>query len=477
MNNKKSEKVTVIINNKELLEWPRLMCEKISKLECLDKIIILDNGSSSRKLLQWYKNCEHEVIFLENLGHTAAWISGVLDKIETNFYVVTDPDLDISEIPDDTLIKMIEILNNNPDFGKVGLSLCTDDVPESSPYFQHVNQYEKIIQSKISNDGKYMLAPVDTTFALYDKRISKDYKVNGVRMVKPYEAKHNPWYYSSKYDNSEFENYINKADSNFSSYKKFTTDTIDNKLKYLYQVKKGKVSTKWSSYFEVYEKVLSHIKDQKVSLLEIGVQNGGSLDIWAEYFDNAVNLVGCDINPKVEELEYNDPRIKVIGKSATHPETHALIKKISSEGYDVIIDDGSHRSMDTLSNFINYFDLLKPGGFFIIEDMHCAYWEEYGGGYFNDLSISNFMKKIPDLINIEHCREDYNAAKLFKSFFMSEAVPEFLKNGSIYSISSYNSIYVIEKSSKNKLPILGNVVIVGEEALVDSRVLNHKINN
>lgn len=469
-----SEMVTVIINNKDLLNWPRSMCQKINQLKGLEEIIILDNGSTNKELLNWYKECDFKVIFLENLGHTAPWSSGVLERIKTNYYIVTDPDLDIIDIPDDVFLKMIALLSDKPELRKVGLSLKTADIPEKSPYFQHVNNYEVKIQSQFESSGEYMLAPVDTTFALYDKRISNAYEVSGVRLPKPYEARHLPWYIIDKHENLEFSYYIDNANSDFSSYKKYTKGSAKTRLEYLYRKKSGKVSTKWNSYFEIYERHLDKFKNDELSLLEIGVQNGGSLDIWAEYFRNAKNLVGCDINPKVSELKYEDNRIKVIGMAATNPEAYANIINIEPNGYDIIIDDGSHRSMDTLSNFINYFDVLKPGGLFIIEDMHCAYWEEYGGGFFNELSISNFMKKILDLINIEHCRNDFDSNKLFKSFFIGSQVPKFLTDNSIYSISAYNSIYIIEKSSEKSLPLLGEVVIVGDVALIDDRVLGHR---
>lgn len=465
------EKVTVIINNRDLLEWPRKMCEKISTLIGVDQIIILDNGSTNRELLQWYKSCPHKVFFLDNIGHTAAWTSGILNHIPNNYYVVTDPDLDIDDIPEDTLLKMIKLHQDKVNLGKVGLSLRTEDVPSDSPYYLHVNTYEKKIQSILSENGDYYEAPVDTTFALYDKRKLNSYEITGVRLPKPYEAKHNPWYLVDGHNNIEFREYLKKADKKFSSYKKFLPDSEKISLENLYKSKSGKVSTKWSSYFPVYEKALRKLKDENISLLEIGVQNGGSLEIWAEYFRHAKVLVGCDINPKVMELKFNDSRINVIGESALNSSAISKIKNISLEGYDVIVDDGSHRSSDSIMNFINYFDLLKPGGIFIIEDMHCAYWPEYGGGYFNELSISNFMKKIPDLLNIEHCRDDFTIDKLFQTFFINGSCPDFIKNNQIYSISTYNSVYVIEKSSSINRPLLGNVVIVGDEALIDDRVL------
>jgi len=58
-------------------------------------------------------------------------------------------------------------------------------------------------------------------------------------------------------------------------------------------------------------------------------------------------------------LKYEDPRITVIVGDATEQETYKITNEKASEGYDLIIDDGSHQSLDTISNFINYFPRLK----------------------------------------------------------------------------------------------------------------------
>ena len=53
-----------------------------------------------------------------------------------------------------------------------------------------------------------------------------------------------------------------------------------------------------------------------------------------------------------------------------------LINRENNEPYfDIIIDDGSHILSDILNTFKSYFQLLKPGGYFIIEDyMHPNYF-------------------------------------------------------------------------------------------------------
>ena len=62
--------------------------------------------------------------------------------------------------------------------------------------------------------------------------------------------------------------------------------------------KKGKSSDKWQSYLEVYDTLFYPLKNMPLSLVEIGVQNGGSLEIWAEYFSNALNIIGVDTDPR-----------------------------------------------------------------------------------------------------------------------------------------------------------------------------------
>jgi hypothetical protein len=469
---KSIERITVIINNRDLLDWPSAMCEHISRLTGLEEIIILDNGSSNRDLLQWYKLCPYKVIFLENLGHRAPWDSGILEHLKTDLYVVTDPDLDLSSLPNDTLLHLSELLEKYPTAGKVGLSLRTDCVQPTSPYFEHVRNYESKIQGEVIN-GEFFDAAIDTTFALYDRRCLSTYNVCGIRTVSPYVARHIPWEVENP--EGDFRYYLENCNSS-SSYKIFTNYRKDEgSLANLYsEYTFGKVSTKWESYFPIYDFWLSPTRDTTQNILEIGVQNGGSLEIQSRYFRKARAIIGADVNPLVNNLCFQDPRIKIIVGAAREKSTFQKILESAPNGYDLIIDDGSHHSIDTVLNFVMYFPLLNPGGLYIVEDMHCAYWEDYGGGLENPRSVAIFFKSIIDLINVEHARGKFNQCSLFKEFFDEAQLPTCLRDGSIFSIASYNSIYVIKKSTDRLKPFLGGCVIVGDEASVDDRVLAHR---
>lgn len=210
--------IPIIINNRNLLTWPKAMLEKIKTLNNVGDIFIIDNDSSYEPLLQWYKTNPCEIIKINNTGHTAPWDCGLVSKLNSTFYVVTDPDLGIDNIPNDTLNVLADKLTTIPELEKIGLGLEWEYVPPESPYYSHLQTYEKTrwLNSKIVKDV-YLDVHVDTTFALYTK---KSYFVGGGSVKYPYTAKHYPWEFTheQRKENVEFNYYIENA-SNSSSYK------------------------------------------------------------------------------------------------------------------------------------------------------------------------------------------------------------------------------------------------------------------
>ncbi len=169
-------------------------------------------------------------------------------------------------------------------------------------------------------------------------------------------------------------------------------------LKQLYATHRGKVSDKWSSYLPEYQRIFAEYRDKPVRLLEIGVQNGGSLEIWSQYFPNARKIVGCDIDSACAQLIYDDPRIAVVIGDANSDATQEAILGHAA-AFHIIIDDGSHRSSDVVKSFARYFPRLAYGGVFIAEDLHCSYWREYEGGLYDPFSSITFFKRLADTVN------------------------------------------------------------------------------
>ena len=83
-------------------------------------------------------------------------------------------------------------------------------------------------------------------------------------------------------------------------------------LKDLYQNHLGKVSDKWTIYLDKYEEKFSQYQTLPIKLFEIGILNGGSLEIFSKYFSDAELILGCDIDSKCRELHYHETNIKLI---------------------------------------------------------------------------------------------------------------------------------------------------------------------
>ena len=213
-----SEPVTVILNNCNLLTWPRAMVAAIESFEQLAEIIVVDNGSSYEPLLAWYETLAHPIIRLANIGHTAPWRPEVKARVKTSLYVVTDPDLDLSRTPRDCMRHLAECLARYPAAKKIGLGLTIDDVPPASPCYRLVQRIEKPYWDLPPFPGGVRAAPVDTTFAIHHKEIMDEYRVRGGRTDHPYTARHIPW--SVIEPDAEFRYYLDHANES-STYKRF----------------------------------------------------------------------------------------------------------------------------------------------------------------------------------------------------------------------------------------------------------------
>jgi hypothetical protein len=78
--------------------------------------------------------------------------------------------------------------------------------------------------------------------------------------------------------------------------------SMNNLLKQIFLNHTEKMSDKWTLYINEWDRIFTPYRDLPINLFEIGIQNGGSLEIWAKYFTNAKSIIGCDIDEKCREL-------------------------------------------------------------------------------------------------------------------------------------------------------------------------------
>lgn len=241
-------------------------------------------------------------------------------------------------------------------------------------------------------------------------------------------------------------------------------------LQDLYLAHEGKVSDKWSLYLAEYDRIFHPYREHPVRLLEIGVQNGGSLDVWSKYFSNAKVLIGCDINPDCAKLRYEDPRVSIVVGDANAEASWQAVADLAGR-LDVVIDDGSHVSGDIIESFLHYFPLLTSGGIYVAEDLHCSYWQQFEGGLFDPHSSISFFKALADVVNHEHwglpLQREYVLAGLTEKYGVdfSAAGLEL-----VHSVEFINSMCVVRKQAEPNNQ-LGIRVIAGQKDAVVGRNL------
>jgi hypothetical protein len=123
------------------------------------------------------------------------------------------------------------------------------------------------------------------------------------------------------------------------------------------------------SYLDIYESYLKSLRTSAVNVLELGVLNGSSLRVWRDFFSRG-NVYGIDIDPSA--LAHRSHRIAIeIGSQDDPVFLNAVFPDVD---LDLIIDDASHVNTFTVASFQQlFFNRLKPGGLYIIEDLDCSY--------------------------------------------------------------------------------------------------------
>ena len=208
--------------------------------------------------------------------------------------------------------------------------------------------------------------------------------------------------------------------------------------------KTGKLVDKWEQYLSIYEvEIAPYVaKGAPISLLEIGVQNGGSLELWSDYLPAGSRIVGIDIDPRVGDLTFANPNVSVIVHDATDGE--GLRPILGNSTFDVIVDDGSHICSDVIATFEFGFDYLAPGGKFIIEDLHTSYYPSHEGGFREPRSSIEWLKSVVDALNADHILPEANVPDRELSALRK-------LNALVGRIAFYDSVAVVEKLPVEKV--------------------------
>jgi SAM-dependent methyltransferase len=131
-------------------------------------------------------------------------------------------------------------------------------------------------------------------------------------------------------------------------------------------------------YLSHYETYFAPLREKPICILELGIDKGGSLLLWHDYFPKA-KIAGLDIRPVAIE---KNPRTFVFqGNQQDITLLDRIRNTVAPEGFDIVIDDASHIGLPTKTSFWHLFEKhLKPGGVYVIEDWRVSYWDEWVDG-------------------------------------------------------------------------------------------------
>ena len=130
----------------------------------------------------------------------------------------------------------------------------------------------------------------------------------------------------------------------------------------------------YHGYTPTYEHFLESHREEYTNILELGVWRGGSHKMWKDYFPNA-KIFGIDPFIEPDTKDVSDERITILKGSQDDKEL--IDNNFSDNQFDVIIDDGSHRSWHQQKSFLYLWSKLKNGGFYFIEDLAVCYLREF----------------------------------------------------------------------------------------------------
>lgn len=157
----------------------------------------------------------------------------------------------------------------------------------------------------------------------------------------------------------------------------------------------------WHFYTSHYERYFAALRDEPVRVLEIGIGGyndpnlgGASLRMWRDFFRRGL-IIGLDVYPKPG---VHGPRIRTVEGDQTDRE---LMARLGTQAgpFDIVVDDGSHLSSDVITTFGVLYPHVRPGGFYVIEDLQTSYWPEFGGSateFTSPHTTVGFLKTLVD---------------------------------------------------------------------------------
>jgi hypothetical protein len=152
--------------------------------------------------------------------------------------------------------------------------------------------------------------------------------------------------------------------------------TLDE-LAIQYETDKATIYPKESvhGYAPIYDRILTPLRDKPIKMLEVGVcmegtEGGHSIKMWNDYFTKA-NIHTFDIVDMSSKscITENDNVFFYRGDQSNREHMVNMYQEYGNTEFDFILEDGSHEHNHQMISLGHLFKYIKPGGYYILEDM------------------------------------------------------------------------------------------------------------
>ena len=150
---------------------------------------------------------------------------------------------------------------------------------------------------------------------------------------------------------------------------------MEKTLSYKAYIESPYRSTKHSTYFEVYDKLLLEYVGKEIVFVEIGILSGGSLFMWREFFGPKARIIGVDLNPAAKKWEDHGFEI-YIGSQSDENFWVNFTRQVGP--IDVVLDDGGHTYEQQIITTEMLLPMVRDHGILIVEDTHTYYMRGFG---------------------------------------------------------------------------------------------------
>jgi cephalosporin hydroxylase len=197
---------------------------------------------------------------------------------------------------------------------------------------------------------------------------------------------------------------------------RFMEDSLDMPLSEVLQHIQDRIMTRTTYFgiqalksptdFWVYQEIIFETRPDVI--VEIGNNRGGSTLALAHLCDllGRGRVIGVDLSHlKVPEEVRQHPRITLVEGDACGS-VERVARLISSNETVLLIEDSAHTFENTLSVLRTYSRIVKPGGYFIVEDTICHHGVEVGPKPGPYEAVETFVEENPEF-EVDRDRESF----------------------------------------------------------------------